>query len=151
MNTLRIFLSGIGFAIVSAAAQASMPSIGFADLEQSLRLNPEQKAQFDSAVAATQRALLSVAFVGMQVKDRIGAELAKPRPDLDAIARAQADAIEQTRPLFKEAHVEWARLYALLDTGQVRIARAYVEERLELFERATRSTLDNFIRKPQQQ
>ena len=152
MNALRTLALGLWFALLAGAAHASMPSnFGFGDLEESLHLNSEQKVQFDSAVSATQRALVSVAIVGMQVKDRIGAELAKPRPDLDAISRAQEDGIEQMRPLFREAHVEWARLYAMLDNGQVRIARAYVEERLELFERATRSALEAFTRKLQHQ
>jgi hypothetical protein len=152
MNALRTFLLAAGLAIVTAAVHASMPSnLGFGDLEQSLRLNPEQKVQFDAAVSATQRAFLSVALAGMQMKDRIGAELAKPRPDLDALARLQEDAVEQTRPLFREAHVEWARLYAMLDPAQVRIARAHVEEQLERFERMARSTLDLFGQKLKQQ
>jgi hypothetical protein len=149
MNVLRKFLAGAWLALFAFAAQGSVPGLGnfgFGDLEHSLRLDPAQKAQFDVAVAATQRALISVALVGVQMKDRIGTELSKPRPDLDALARAQDDAIEQTRPLFREAHVEWARLYAMLDAGQVRIARAYVEDRLEMFERATRSTLEQLSR-----
>ena len=151
MNALRTFFVSAALALAAITAQASMPSFGFGDLEQSLRLTPEQKTQFDAAVAATQRALLSMALVGWQMKDRLGAELAKPRPDLDAIARAQDDAIEQTRPAFKEARVEWARLYAMLDPEQVRVARAYVEDRLEMLERATRAAAEAFARKYQQQ
>ena len=151
MNALRVFvvvLAAGWLATFGCAVQASMPSgLGFGDLEQSLRLNPEQKAQFDVAVSATQRAFLSVALVGMEMKDRVGAELAKPRPDLDALARIQQEAVEQTRPAFREAHVEWARLYAMLDPSQVRIARAQVEEQLERFERAAGAALELFGKK----
>jgi hypothetical protein len=154
MKTLRLFLAVLAagwLALFGGAAHGSMPpGFGFGDLEQSLRLNAEQKAQFDIAVSATQRAFLSVALVGMQMKDRIGAELAKPRPDLDAIARLQEEAIEQTRPAFREAHVEWARLYAMLDPAQVRIARAAVEEQLERFERAASAALELFGKKLKQ-
>jgi hypothetical protein len=154
MNALRTFFAALAaawLALFACAAQASMPSgLGFGDLEQTLRLNPEQKVQFDTAVSATQRAFLSVALVGMQMKDRVGAELAKPRPDLDAIARAQEDAVEQTRPAFREAHVEWARLYAMLDPSQVRIARSYVDEQLERFERAASAALELFGKKLKQ-
>ncbi len=150
MNVMRAafvaLVAGLSW-FAPAAVQASMPSFGFGDLEQQLRLDPEQKAQFDSAVAASQRAFLSVALVALQMKDRIGRELAKPRPDLDALARAQNDAIEQMRPLFKEAHVEWARLYAMLDASQVTVAKAYVEDKLETFERASRAALDAIARK----
>ena len=154
MNFLRKLVAGTWLALFALAAQGSVPGLGnfgFGDLERSLRLDPAQKAQFDVAVAATQRALLSVALVGMQMKERIGTELSKPRPDLDALARAQNDAIEQTGPLFREAHVEWAHFYAMLDAGQVRIARSYVEDRLEKLERATRSTLEQLSRQFRQQ
>jgi hypothetical protein len=154
MNVLRAFLVIAGLALVALSAHASRPSglggLGFGELEESLRLNPEQKAQFDTAVSASQRALLSVAFIGMQMKERIGTELAKPKPDLDAIARAQDEAIEQTRPAFREARVEWARLYALLDPAQVRIARDYVEQQLDRFERMATSALDLFSKKLKQ-
>ena len=146
MNALRTFLAFATLALVAVQAQASNPSgfgnFGFGELEEQLRLNPEQKSQFDRAVAASQRALLSVAFVGMQMKDRIGTELSKPKPDFDALARAQNDAIEQTRPLFREARVEWARLYAMMDPNQVRIAREFVDQRLEGFERLATAALD---------
>jgi hypothetical protein len=150
MNSLRTFLV-VGLVLLCTSARASMPSFGFGDLEQSLRLTPEQKTQFDAAVAATHRALLSVTLVGWEMKDRVGAELAKPRPDPDSLARIQEDALEQTRPLFREAHVEWARLYAMLDPHQVRIARAYVEEKFEVLERATRAAVDEMSRQLQLQ
>jgi hypothetical protein len=134
MKSVRSILVALCLGLAALGAHATMFS-GFDDLERSLRLDPAQKAQFDVAVGATQRALLSVAFGGMQLKARIADELAKPRPDLDAIARAQNDVVEQSRPLFRDAHIEWARLYATLDPQQVRIAKAYVEERLEALEK----------------
>lgn len=146
MNALRLFLVAC-LVLLCASARASVPSFGFGDLERSLRLTPEQKTQFDAAVAATHRALLSVTLVGWEMKDRIGAELAKPRPDPEAFARIQDDAFEQTRPLFKEARVEWARLYAMLDPQQVRIARTYVEEQFEVLERAFRAAVNEIGRR----
>jgi hypothetical protein len=107
---------------------------GFDELGKSLRLDPAQKAQFDVAVSATQRALLSVAFVGLALKDRVAGELAKPKPDLRALARAQDEVIDQARPAFREAREEWTRFYALLDPSQVARARAFVERKLEALE-----------------
>lgn len=134
MRSLRSFLVALALCIAPVLAHAGMlPGIG--ELERSLRLDPHQKAQFDIAVGATQRALLSIAFAGLQVKASIAAELAKDRPDLGAIARAQEDAIEQARPLFRDARREWERLYATLDPRQVRMARAYVDEKLARLER----------------
>lgn len=120
--------------VASMGARAG-DAAGFDELEKSLRLDPAQKAQFDVAVAATQRALLSVALVGLQLKDRVAGELAKPKPDLRELARAQDEVIEQARPAFQEARDEWARLYALLDPAQVARARAFVERKLRTLER----------------
>jgi hypothetical protein len=107
---------------------------GFDELEKSLGLDPAQKAQFDVAVGATQRALLSVALVGLELKDRVAAELAKPKPDLRALARAQDEVLDHARPAFQEARDEWTRFYALLDPAQVAQARAFVERKLRKLE-----------------
>ena len=108
---------------------------GFGDLEKSLRLDPAQKAQLDVAIAATHRALLSVALVGVQLQDRVAAELAKPKPDLRALARAQDEVLDAARPAFRDARGEWERFYALLDPAQVAQARAFVERKLRALER----------------
>jgi hypothetical protein len=134
MVRVRSTLLSVFLALLAFASHASALS-GFDELEKSLRLNAVQKAQFDTAVAATQRALLSVGLAVLQVKGRLAEELAKPKPDLDALARAQEEAIEQTRPLFREARDEWARLYAMLDPDQVAATRAFVEEKLRRLER----------------
>lgn len=133
MNRLRPWLLAAALALACMAARAG-DLAGFDELEKSLRLDPAQKAQFDVAVAATQRALLSVAFAGLQVKDRMAEELRKPKPDLNELARAQDDIFEQSRPAFREARDEWTRLYALLDAEQVARARAFVEARLRRLE-----------------
>jgi hypothetical protein len=132
MKIARAFLALVLFAASLAAPAALLP--GFDDLEATLRLNREQKAQFDVAVATTQRALLSVAFSALQLNEHIAAEFAKSHPDLGALARAQDALIEQNRPLFRDARIEWARLYAMLDPEQVKIARSFVEEKMARLE-----------------
>jgi hypothetical protein len=134
MFRVRSMLFAACLALLALASHAAALS-GFGELEKSLRLNPVQRAQFDTAVAATQRALLSMGLGAMQLQGRIAEEFAKPRPDLDALARAQDDVIEQTRPLFRKARDEWARLYAMLDPDQVAATRAFVEEKLRRLER----------------
>lgn len=123
-------------ALLLASALAHASSLpGFDELERSLRLNSLQKAQFDVAVAATQRALVSVGLGALELKDRIAEELAKPSPDVNELARAQAQIIERSRPLFRDAHREWERFFAMLDRKQERRARALVGEKLEELER----------------
>ena len=115
------------FASLDAAAGMKAD---FERLELALRLKPSQKAQFDVAVAASQRALLMSALSAQEFQQRLRVELMKPRPDLATLFAAQEDLLEQNRPLFRIARDEWLRLYALLDDEQVRIARAFVEQRL---------------------
>lgn len=132
----------VRFFAVLLAAFAALASFGasagiqedFARLEQSLRLKPSQKAQFDIAVAATQRALLSSALSANEFRERLKAELLKDRPDLAAIFAAQERMLEENKPLFRAARDEWVRLYALLDDEQVRVARDFVERKLSRLE-----------------
>ena len=128
-RALRFLSVLLALLAVSFGAAASRME-GLEQLERQLRLTPEQKVQFDIAKAATQRAMLSTALTGLEFKERIGRELSKSRPDLDAIFAAQEALVEQNRPLFRTAREEWVRLYALLDEDQVRVAKAYVERTL---------------------
>jgi len=130
MRVARIVMwAALLFSAFAACASELTRGLGFEELEHSLRLRPAQKEQFDSAVAATQRALLAVALQGMQLKERAAEELAKPRPDFEALARSQEYLIDDVRPLFAEAREEWLRLYAMLDASQAGIAKAFVQER----------------------
>jgi hypothetical protein len=142
-------LAACAFLLLAATMARANALPGFDDLERSLKLDRAQKAQFDAAVAATQRALLSIAFGGAALKERIAAELDKRYPDLGEIARTQNDIIEKSRPLFRDARREWERFYAMLRPGQERQARAYVEEKLERLERlgeTVRDLLDGKVR-----
>lgn len=102
----------------------------FDALEAKLKIRPEQKQQFDAAVGATQRAMLAVGLTVMQLKDKLGQELLKPRPDLRSLMETQEALIEQTKPLFREAREEWVKLYAQLDDEQVAIAKSFVDEHI---------------------
>jgi hypothetical protein len=129
---LAIFrwLLALALAAASLGAAAQVPLPNFDQLEQKLKIRPEQKEQFDIATGATRRALLAVGLAMLQVKDRVAAELAKPNPDLSVLARSYDDVIDQSRPLFREAGVEWRKLYAQLDPEQVEIARQFLRDSL---------------------
>lgn len=117
-------------ALIAAPFAAAAEAIDFGQLEKKLQLKPGQKAQFDKASSATQRALVSSAMAAMDLKNRLQAELMKPMPDFGALIASQEAAIEMNRPLFREAKDEWVRLYELLDDGQTAIARKFIEEKL---------------------
>jgi uncharacterized membrane protein affecting hemolysin expression len=125
-------LALLAFLATAVGAAAGPLDRDFERLERTLRLTPAQKVQFDAAVAATQRALLAVAMSGMQVKERVSAELEKPRPDLNVLYDIHEQVIEQNKPLFREVRSEWSRLYALLDPDQVATAKRFIEDKLNL-------------------
>ncbi len=126
---VRVLGAVLLFTVSLGAAAAALPR--FDQLEEKLNLRPEQKSQFDIAVASTQRALLAVALTAMQLKQQLVDELAKPRPDFSTLANAHEALIEQNRPLFKAAGDEWKKFYALLDDDQLVIARKYLRENLD--------------------
>ncbi|HEX7403048.1 MAG TPA: hypothetical protein VF287_03460 [Usitatibacter sp.] len=116
-----------------AALGASAAAPNFDQLEQKLKIRPEQKVQYDLAIGATKRALLAIGLTAMQLKERLAVELAKPNPDFVALMRAHQEILEQSRPQFKEAGEEWKKLYALLDPEQVEIAKSFVRDNLSRF------------------
>jgi hypothetical protein len=124
----------LALAFLSAHAAAySIPVPDFKRLEGDLRLRPAQKVQFDIAVAASQRALMSVALAGLAAKERVAGELARPMPDLNVIYRAHEEIVETSMPLFRVAGEEWERLYKMLDRSQVTAARRFIEDQLGPF------------------
>ena len=114
------------------AAAYSIPVPDFGRLERELRLKPLQKAQFDIAVEASQRALMSMALAGMQVKERLSNEMSKPYPDLNVLYRLHEDVMFIAAPNFREAAAEWERLYRLLDRRQVESAKRFLREQVPL-------------------
>ena len=133
MKPARLLLALV-LTLVSMAASAadffSVPSPRFDELERRLQIRPEQKDQYDLAVGATKRALLAVGLSVMEMKQRLGEELLKPRPDFSNFFRGADKVFEQHRPLFKEAGREWDKLFKMLDRKQVDIVRDFLRENL---------------------
>ena len=134
-TALRAFFAAFLLAVSwGALAQGALLPLG--DLEARLKLTPEQKGQFDAAAAASQRALFAIGLAALQMKVRIATELAKDRPDPDAIVREQDAVAAMIRPQFEEARLEWTRLYGTLSTEQAVVAREYVDRQLRNLESA---------------
>lgn len=129
-SAARFFLA---FVLAFAALGASAAPPNFGELEQRLHIRPEQKDQFDLAVGATKRALLAVSLMVLQLKERLAAELLKPNPDFNSLARDHEKILDQIQPQFKEAGEEWQKLFAILDDKQVEIAKAFVRENFSRF------------------
>lgn len=135
MSALRSIAALLLLALsFGAAAQSSLLPLG--DIEARLKLTPAQKTRFDAAAAASQRALVAIGLAALQMKMRIATELARDRPDPDAILREQEAAGALVGPHLEEARLAWMALYGTLSKEQVAVAREYVDRQLALLERA---------------
>ena len=134
MRWLDRLVRGLLVLALMAPAMAGAQMLDFSELERSLRLHPHQKAQFDAAAAATQRAMVAIGLGVIQAKSRLAQELLKEKPDPDAVLMAQEELIEFSKPHLRQARDEWLRLYAMMDDDQVRTARNFIEGRLRRLE-----------------
>jgi hypothetical protein len=131
MNIARMILAAFLLMLCSAASAMGFNLPKLDELERSLQLTPPQKEQYDLAVGATKRVMLSMALATMQAKERLAQELAKPNPDLSVLADLRRAIIEDAKPLRREARDEWRKFYDLLDRDQVATLRRFVDDQLD--------------------
>ena len=131
--TALVAILALGFASLAPAQVPSLPRLDFKldKLEQALNLTPAQKEQFDVAVGATKRVLLQLALVTMQMKEKVAAELAKPRPDLGVLDEGRRAIVEEGRTLRREARDEWRKLYGMLNAEQLAAFRRFADEQFD--------------------
>lgn len=137
MNRARAFLASLLMLLSLGAMAASitipLPDVQMPDfkrLERELRLNPQQKEQYDVAVASLKRTLIASAGIFAELKDQLSEELLKSSPDYGRILRSQRAAWEMFNPQLQETLTEWSKLYALLEDDQVVIAKRFLRENL---------------------
>ena len=133
MNAIRavfvaLVLAAVPFAVAAQPPPVQMPD--FRALERQLRLKPSQKVQYDIAVLSLKRTLLASATVFLELKQQLGEELLKSRPDFTRLLSSQRAAFEMMAPLYNETMEEWARLYMLMTDDQVALARRFLEDAL---------------------
>jgi hypothetical protein len=75
--------------------------------------------------------MIQLALAGMQVKQRLEEEFAKPRPDFAVIEEARRAVIEDGRTLRREAREEWLKLYAMLDDDQVATLKRFIQDQVD--------------------
>jgi Spy/CpxP family protein refolding chaperone len=95
-----------------------------------LALNTSQQAMFDAAVANSKAAHQSGQTIRQKVKDTLSAELAKPEPDLAAVAVAADDAHAQGEVLRKSIRTQWLALYATFSPEQKAVVKGILTTRM---------------------
>jgi Spy/CpxP family protein refolding chaperone len=101
-----------------------------ANAKTQLNLNTMQQGMFDTAVANSKAARETARTLREKVKAKLQAELAKPEPDLAAVAAAADAAHEEGRALRKSIGAEWLALYAQFSPEQKAVVRDLMQKRM---------------------
>jgi len=99
-----------------------------------LNLNTSQQLQWDNAAAQTKSAR-DTGRAGMQkVHDAMAAELAKPEPDLAAVA-AVADSVHASNQALRQGvRTQWLQLYATFSPAQKAVVRDALAQQMARME-----------------
>jgi len=128
---------------VLALALAPLPALanpgpgpggaGFALPQQAkerLNLTAEQSAQWDLALQKSRAAHEAMKTSRLEMKQATQAELAKPEPDLAALAALADSAQARNQGARHAARDEWLRLYASFSGSQKATVREFLQKRL---------------------
>lgn len=105
-------------------------------VKSQLNLNTSQQLAWDNAVAQTKTARTTGRANGQQLHDAVAAELAKPEPDLAAVASVADSVHAANQSLRQTVRTQWLQLYATFSPQQKAVVRdALVKQvaRMETF------------------
>jgi len=101
-----------------------------AHVKDRLALNAEQQGMFDATVAQTRANREAGRNEMIRVRDAMRAELAKPEPDLAAVAAIADDARAKGLTERLKVRNAWLNLYGTFTTAQKQVVRDYLRERM---------------------
>ena len=148
-NRLMTTLAAVGAAAVVSVSGAALaqhpmhhggPGAGgdfvhaIAELKSQLNLNTSQQTMWDNVVAQGKAAMDTGRANYGKVKTAMTAELAKPEPDLAAVA-AVADHVQASNAaLHKQVSASWLALYATFTPDQKAVVKQALSQRLARME-----------------
>ena len=107
------------------------PLAAIAAVKAQLGLSDTQQSQWDSAVAQSKAAHQAARTNFSQLKAATQAELAKPAPDLAALAALADEVQQQNTAARRAARDAWLALYASLTADQKTIVRDAIQAKLD--------------------
>jgi len=114
-----------------------------AEAKAELKLNTMQQVMFDTAVAKSRLAHENARSLHSKVRDTLQTELAKPEPNLAAVAAAADAAAEDGRVARKASRDEWLALYGQFSPEQKAVVRDLLQKRLSQGETFRQRMLDH--------
>jgi Spy/CpxP family protein refolding chaperone len=118
-----------------------------AEARADLKLNTMQQEMFDKAVANSKTAREKARAQHSKVRDTLQAELAKPEPNLAAVAAAADATMEEGRMERKAIRDEWLAFYEKLGPEQKATVRDRLQKRMsegESFRQRMREWMHQF-------
>lgn len=95
-----------------------------------LNLNTSQSQMFDAALAQSKAARQTGKGLRHQVHDALATELAKPEPDLSAVAAVADSVHDQGAALRKQVRASWLSLYATFSPDQKNVVKGIMQQHL---------------------
>ena len=95
-----------------------------------LNLDTSQQLMFDTAVAHSKAAFESGRALRQKVRDAAQVQLAKPEPDLAAVAAVADDVEQQGRALRLSIRNDWLKLYAAFSPEQKAVVRDMLQKKM---------------------
>ncbi|MGE5170663.1 MAG: periplasmic heavy metal sensor [Rudaea sp.] len=108
--------------------------MAIAHLKDQLNLNTAQQAMWDNAVAAGKAARETARTNTQNVRQTLSAELAKPEPDLAAVAAAADTARDANAALHTQVRAAWLNLYGTFTPEQKTVVKNVLLERMSRME-----------------
>ena len=115
-----------------------------AKAKASLNLNTSQQSMFDNIVASGKTAHTEARANRQKLKALVQAELAKPEPDLAALAAAKDAVEQQNHALRQPVRAQWLALYATFSPEQKAVVRDLLQQRLEKAESFHERMIEKF-------
>jgi len=126
-----------GFAGIALQAWGQAPGHGMADplavlqrIQAKLNLNTSQQQQWDAAVAQSKAAHQAMRANFQQLKAATQAELAKPEPDLAALAALSDQVQQQNIAQRQPVRAAWLALYGTFSADQKATVRDAINARM---------------------
>ena len=104
-------------------------------LKSQLNLNTSQQSMWDNAVAAGKAARQTARANLQKVHDTLSAELAKPEPDLAAVAAASDVARNANAALRSQVRDAWLNVYSTFAPDQKTVVKNALSQRLARMEK----------------
>jgi periplasmic protein CpxP/Spy len=134
---LYALIFAVGFTGIALQAWAQAPGHGMHDplamlqrIQAKLNLNTSQQQQWDAAVAQNKTTHEAMRANFQQLKTATQAELAKPDPDLAALASVSDQVQQQNIAQRKQARAAWLALYGTFSAEQKATVRDAINARM---------------------